>query len=189
MDRPDKPGDDGKRRCTAGWHAACSVGDQSPLAVQAMNKSALLTISISAFLAVMILAFIPWTSVIHNTTVVSSAMQSVNGVNSSRTDAEHIMNDIMASVVQSVSGTKPTLSDIDRVLAGQINCPRCDLHHAYFTDVSFRNADLTGAKLDFASIKGADLSHVRGLTQAQLNTACSDSETKVPEGLHGVRCS
>ena len=154
-----------------------------------MNKSVLLTILISAFLAVMILAFIPWTSVIRNTTVVSSALQSVNGVNSPRADAEHIMNVIMTSVVQSVGGAKPTHSDIDRVLAGQINCPRCDLHHAYFTDVSFRNADLTGAKLTFASIKGADLSQVRGLTQAQINTACSDSETKLPEGLHAVHCS
>jgi hypothetical protein len=169
-----------------------------------MNKSVLLTILISAFLAVMILAFIPWTSVIRDTAVVSSALQSVNGVNSPRADAEHIMNVIMTSVVQSVGGAKPTHSDIDRVLAGQINCPRCDLHHAYFTDVSFRNADLTGAnlvnstltradltgaKLTFASIKGADLSQVRGLTQAQINTACSDSETKLPEGLHAVHCS
>jgi uncharacterized protein YjbI with pentapeptide repeats len=169
-----------------------------------MNKSVLVTISISAFLVVMILAFIPWTSVIEKTTIVSSAMGSVNGANPWRADAERTMDGIMASVLRSVGGTKPTHSDIDRVLAGQINCPRCDLHQAYFTEVSFRNADLTGAnlvnstltradltgtKLDFASIKGADLSHARGLTQAQLNTACSDSQTKLPEGLHAVRCS
>jgi hypothetical protein len=169
-----------------------------------MNKSVLVTISISAFLVAMILAFIPWASVIEKTTIVSSATQSVNGANPWRADGERIMDGIMASVLRSVGGTKTRPSDIDRVLAGQIDCPRCDLQQAYFTEVSFRNADLTGAnlvnatltradltgtKLDFASIKGADLSHARGLTQAQLNTACSDSQTKLPEGLHAIRCS
>jgi uncharacterized protein YjbI with pentapeptide repeats len=75
---------------------------------------------------------------------------------------------------------------------------------ANFTGVSFRNADLTGANLahavltnadmtgttlDIVSLKGTDLSSVRGLTQAQIDRACADSETKLPAGLVARFCS
>jgi hypothetical protein len=170
-----------------------------------MKKDVLLTISISAFLAVTLLAFVPWAGAIQKAEIVAAAMQPTDDAAvSARAENERVMGGIMSSVVKSVGGASPPHSDVGRVLAGEVNCPRCDLHGAYFTDVSFRNADLTGAnlvrsslaradltgaKLSLASIKGADLSSARGLTQAQLNSACSDSETKVPEGLHAVRCS
>src|SRR5882672_8021363 len=133
-----------------------------------MNKDFTLTISIAAFAAAMILAFIPMADAIQNTSIVSLSLQQVNSA-------------------------KSRYSDADRVKAGQVNCRHCDLRHADLTGVSFRNGDLTGANLvhsnlaradftgatlNFVSIKGADLATARGLTQAQLNTACSDSETK-----------
>jgi hypothetical protein len=170
-----------------------------------MKKDVLLTISISAFLAVTLLAFVPWADAIQKAGIAAAAMKPAdNAAAAARAQNEHVMDGIMSSVVESLGRATAPHSDVGRVLAGQVNCPHCDLHGAYFTDVSFRNADLTGAnlvrsrltradltgaKLSFASIKGADLSSARGLTQAQLNSACSDSETKVPEGLHAVRCS
>jgi len=126
------------------------------------------------------------------------------------------------------------LSPAERIKAGAIDCPGCDLSGADlsntcvkngnlkgakfdnvtalfmcmsladFTDVSFRNADLTGAnlgqsdltradltgaKLAITSIKGANLSTVKGLTQAQLDEACADAKTKVPAGLTPRFCS
>jgi uncharacterized protein YjbI with pentapeptide repeats len=75
---------------------------------------------------------------------------------------------------------------------------------ANFSDASFRNtdltaanlshsnlthADLTGARLDLTLIKGTNLSTVRGLTQAQLDKACGDAETRVPAGLKAKFCS
>ena len=69
---------------------------------------------------------------------------------------------------------------------------------ANFTGVSFRGtelsgANLAGAKLDGADLTGAsthitsflgtDLTHVKGLTQAQLDVACGDAKTKVPAGF------
>jgi uncharacterized protein YjbI with pentapeptide repeats len=89
------------------------------------------------------------------------------------------------------------------------NFDNVDAHYmcmslANFTNVTFRNADLTGAnlghsnltgadltgaKLDITSLKGADLSHAKGLTQAQLDEACSDSETQVPAGLVAKPCT
>ena len=131
-------------------------------------------------------------------------------------------------VASLATGTKPALSPVERIKAGEINCPHCDLSGANlsnqcvkhgdltganfahvtarymcmslanFTDVSFLDADLTGAnlghsnltradltgaKLGITSIKGADLSTAKGLTQAQIDRACGDDETKLPPGL------
>jgi uncharacterized protein YjbI with pentapeptide repeats len=78
------------------------------------------------------------------------------------------------------------------------------MSYADFRGASFRNADLAGANLahakvdnaDFtdadlsiASIRGTDLSHALGLTQAQLDRACADAETKVPDGMTAKTCS
>jgi uncharacterized protein YjbI with pentapeptide repeats len=75
---------------------------------------------------------------------------------------------------------------------------------ANFTNASFRGtelsganlagakmdgADLSGAKTSITSFLGTDLSHVKGLTQAQLNVACSDGKTKLPPGLKIHTCS
>lgn len=50
-------------------------------------------------------------------------------------------------------------------------------------------ADLSGAILDIASLIGTDLSTVKGLTQEQLDTACADETTKLPEGFTPHLCS
>jgi hypothetical protein len=60
---------------------------------------------------------------------------------------------------------------------------------AYLGDADLRGADLTGANLSDADLidaklSGADLSvAVVGLTQAQLDAACGDANTKLPEYL------
>lgn len=50
-------------------------------------------------------------------------------------------------------------------------------------------ADLTGARTAITSFLGTDLSHVKGLTQAQVDAACSDGRTKLPQGLRPHFCS
>jgi uncharacterized protein YjbI with pentapeptide repeats len=74
---------------------------------------------------------------------------------------------------------------------------------ANFTGVSFRGAELSGAnlagaKMDGADLTGAgtsitsflgtDLTHVKGLTQKQLDIACGDATTKLPPGLRIHTC-
>ena len=75
---------------------------------------------------------------------------------------------------------------------------------ANFTNASFRGtelsganlagakmdgADLSGAKTSITSFLGTDLTKVKGLTQTQLNVACSDGKTKLPTGLKIHTCS
>ncbi|MEM7328343.1 MAG: pentapeptide repeat-containing protein [Pseudomonadota bacterium] len=54
----------------------------------------------------------------------------------------------------------------------------------YFGASNFSGADLTGA-----NFSGADLTIVRGLTQAQLNRACGDANTRLPKGKTIPRCA
>jgi hypothetical protein len=49
-------------------------------------------------------------------------------------------------------------------------------------------ADLTGAKTSITSFLGTDLTHVKGLTQAQLHVVCSDDKTKLPFGPKAHFC-
>lgn len=74
---------------------------------------------------------------------------------------------------------------------------------ANFTGVSFRGtelsganlagakmdgADMTDAKTSITSFLGTDLTHVKGLTQKQLDVACGDGTTKLAPGLHIHTC-
>ncbi len=64
------------------------------------------------------------------------------------------------------------------------NLTRASFVGAYLEGASFRGADLEG--VNFA---GADMKNVRGLTNTQLATACGDSATRLPPGLHLKPCS
>jgi hypothetical protein len=50
-------------------------------------------------------------------------------------------------------------------------------------DARLADADLENARLVDADLRGADLSHVRNLTQRQLDFACVDAATRLPPGL------
>jgi len=64
-----------------------------------------------------------------------------------------------------------------------------DLSGANLAHAILAGADLTGAQMTITSIKGTDLTRVRGLTQAQLDTACGDTDTKVPAGMTVKICN
>ena len=63
-----------------------------------------------------------------------------------------------------------------------------DLSAANLAGARMDGADLTGAKTSITSFLGTDLSKTRGLTQAQLDVACSDDKTRLPQGLHPRFC-
>ena len=63
-----------------------------------------------------------------------------------------------------------------------------DARGADLRGASFSGAVVTGASFDGANIAGADLRQAEGLTQAQLDQACGDGRTRVPQGMQVRRC-
>jgi uncharacterized protein YjbI with pentapeptide repeats len=59
-----------------------------------------------------------------------------------------------------------------------------DLAFADLTNADLTFADLRFADLSGANLSGADLSRARDLTQAQVDSAITDSNTRLPSGLH-----
>ena len=64
-----------------------------------------------------------------------------------------------------------------------------DLSGANLARAKLDGADLSGATLSITSIKGTDLTHAKGLTQAQLDQACGDADTRVAVPLKVKTCS
>lgn len=62
------------------------------------------------------------------------------------------------------------------------------LDKAVFHGVQFGNASLANATMAEADFSGSDLSLTKGLTQEQLDTACGNAATELPEGLTVSYC-
>jgi len=52
-----------------------------------------------------------------------------------------------------------------------------------FKSASFGKAILLGSQMQGADLSNANLSNAQGLSQAQLDTACGDVDTLLPDGL------
>jgi uncharacterized protein YjbI with pentapeptide repeats len=63
-----------------------------------------------------------------------------------------------------------------------------ELSGANMAGAKMDGADLTGAITSITSFLGTDLRKVKGLTQKQLDLACSDKTTLLPPGLHIHTC-
>jgi hypothetical protein len=97
-----------------------------------------------------------------------------------------------------LSGANLRFADLSDAKMSHANLSGANLREARLigTDLGLANltgADLTGANLSDAdlpgaNLSGADLSYAKNLTQAQLDGACGDATTKLPEGLTIKRC-
>ncbi len=58
-----------------------------------------------------------------------------------------------------------------------------DLSAANMAGAKMDGADMTGALTSITSFLGTDLRKAKGLTQKQIDVACSDDKTKLPAGL------
>src|SRR6266850_413571 len=63
------------------------------------------------------------------------------------------------------------------------NLSGANLRGADLTGANLRNANLRGANLSVAYLIRADLTGAKNLIQTQLNEACGNNETELPEGL------
>ena len=69
-----------------------------------------------------------------------------------------------------------------------INLRKANLDGGHFNNVTFGNAILLDATMMAADLSDADLSMTQGLKQDQLNAACGNMNTKLPDGLYVPYC-
>jgi len=69
-----------------------------------------------------------------------------------------------------------------------INLRKANLQGAKFNNVTFGNAILLDAKLKGADISDANMTQVQGLKQEQLDSACGNSNTRLPFGFSVPYC-
>jgi uncharacterized protein YjbI with pentapeptide repeats len=68
------------------------------------------------------------------------------------------------------------------------NLSRANLDAANLVGAYLGGANLRGSSMKGSVLAGADMATARGLTQAQLNTACGDATTRLPPGLSVPAC-
>jgi len=68
-------------------------------------------------------------------------------------------------------------------LSGVIRPPDTDLTGINLHGANLKGALLAKTNLNGADLRGANLSGAKNLTQMQLDQACGDAHTKLPEGL------
>ena len=69
-----------------------------------------------------------------------------------------------------------------------VNFSGADMTNSTFVGAYLGGANLRGARLAGANFSGAEMAKTVGLTQAQLNAACGDEKTTLPNGLHIPAC-
>lgn len=84
-------------------------------------------------------------------------------------------------------------ANLANVLLEDADLMNANFSNAYLTKANLREAslvlaNLSGADLTGADLSGADLSTAKGLAQGQLDGACGDVNTLVPEGLEIKNC-
>ncbi len=83
----------------------------------------------------------------------------------------------------------PTLgADLRGAFLYYANLSGAELYHADLSGANLFTANLSGADLVGADLRGAFLRDAQNLTQEQLDTACGNSNTKLPEGLRLKDC-
>lgn len=76
-----------------------------------------------------------------------------------------------------------TRSNFDRARLDNVDLTSATLDGGQFTGVRFGFANLEGASLKGTNLSDADMTHVVGLTQDQLDQACGNMNTRLPDGL------
>lgn len=76
-----------------------------------------------------------------------------------------------------------TRSNFDRARLDNVDLTNATLDGGQFTGVRFGFANMEGASLSDTNLSDADMTHVVGLTQAQLDQACGNLNTRLPIGL------
>ncbi len=93
--------------------------------------------------------------------------------------------DLRAADLRAADLSEATLSgaNLARADLSEATLTGADLSGADLSEANLFGANLSRADLSGANLSGADLFGAKNLTQEQLDTACGDDDTKLPEGL------
>ncbi len=99
-------------------------------------------------------------------------------------------SDLSLSVMNRTTFAHADLRDVNAYggVFSSANFSGADLTNATFVGTYLEGSNFSGARLTGANFSGAEMARVAGLTQAQLNTACGDSSTRLPGGLRIPTC-
>lgn len=81
-----------------------------------------------------------------------------------------------------------SIANLYGIRATGANFSGANLSQASLVGGYFSGANFTGAILSGADLSGVEARSARGLTQAQLNSACGDETTELPRGLRIKSC-
>lgn len=98
--------------------------------------------------------------------------------------------DLSFGVFSGANFSRGDLRDLNAAGAvfSSANFSGANLANATLVGAHLEGASFAGANLDGANFGGAEMASARGLTQAQLNRACGDEDTRLPRGLHLRAC-
>lgn len=82
-----------------------------------------------------------------------------------------------------MQGVNLSQSKLSKASLRGVNLQDAMLHLANFREANLQGASLHQAMLFQVQLQGADLTDVTGLTQYQVDMACLDETTKLPQGL------
>ena len=117
-------------------------------------------------------------------------LTGANFVGANFTQAMLVGSDLRGATIVGSNFSESDLSRADlrgAELVGSL-FTRAILARARMDGVEAHGASFALADLSHANLRGADLSRARGLTQSQINDACSDSSTRLPDGLTARSC-
>ncbi|WP_018147010.1 pentapeptide repeat-containing protein [Henriciella marina] len=87
-----------------------------------------------------------------------------------------------------LSGANLSVANLFGVRFNASNFSNANFENATLVGGYFGSSNFSGANLSGANLSGADLHLARGLTQGQLDRACGDRATRLPDGLRVPRC-
>jgi len=99
-------------------------------------------------------------------------------------------SDLSISVMNRTRFSNADLRDVEAYggVFSSSNFSGANLTNASFVGAYLDGANFSGANLSGVNFSGASLLRATGLTQARLNQACGDDDTRLPGGLRIPRC-
>lgn len=137
----------------------------------------------------------------HNSNLRDATLIEARLTNSDISNADLRRADLTKGVFSNSNFVFSDLTSSDAVGADfrSANFANATLNHGDFSDVDFTKSNfiktkfgdaiLTNANFMGANLSGANLLNVQGLTQVQLDSACGDDKTILPNGLALKQCT